>query len=222
MTGISSDDNASAPSAGREPAATQIRHAEYADAAAVGELLASALAPKYRPTLGSRAAEALTRLIGHELRTPTHGYWVAERDARVIGAAHLATAEDVPPTGVAQLLADVIGWSRALWALSALSILAHGPLEEDEAYVGELAVAPDARRQGVGVMLMRHLDAQAAARGKSRVTLWVTDDNDAARALYARLGFTEHTGRRWHLGRLVFKSRGAILMEKRLTGTASP
>jgi len=222
MTGISSEDNASAPAARREPPATQIRHAEYGDAAAVGELLASALAPKYRPTLGRRAAEALTWVIGQELRTPTHGYWVAERDARVIGAAHLATAEDAPPTGVAHRLAHVVGWTRALWALSALSILAHGPLEEDEAYVGELAVSPDARRQGVGVMLMRHLDAQAEARGKARVTLWVTDDNDAARALYAGLGFTEQTDRRWHVGRLIFGSRGAILMEKQLTRITGP
>jgi len=222
MTGFSSEDNAAAPQARGQPAATQIRHAEYADAAAVGSLLAIALAPKYRPTLGRGAAEALTRIIGHELRTPSHGYWVAERDATVIGAVHLATAEDAPPSGVAHRLAQVIGWTRALWALTALSILAHGPLDQDEAYVGELAVASDVRRQGVGVMLMRHLDAQAEARGKSRITLWVTDDNDAARALYTGLGFTEHAGRRWHLGRLIFGSRGAILMEKQVSEPAGP
>ena len=222
MTGSSSEHNASTPAARREAPATQIRQAQYADAPAVGALLASALAPKYRPTLGRRSAEALTRVIAHELRASVHGYWVAERDAKVIGAAHLATAEDQPATGVARRLAQVVGWTRTLWALSALSILAHGPLDDDEAYVGELAVAPDARRQGVGLMLMRHLDAQAQARGKSRITLWVTDDNAAARALYAGLGFTEHSDRRWRVGRLIFKSRGAILMEKDLSGTAAP
>ena len=71
-----------------------------------------------------------------------------------MGAAHMAVAEDPPPHGVARRLADVIGWPRTLWALGALSILAHGPLAEDEAYVGEVAVAADARRQGVGAMLM--------------------------------------------------------------------
>jgi ribosomal protein S18 acetylase RimI-like enzyme len=221
MTGISSEHNASTRAARWEPSGTQIRQARYADAAAVGALLASALAPKYRPTLGPRAAEALTRIIAHELRASMHGYWVAERDATVIGAAHLATAEDQPASGVARRLAQVVGWTRTLWALGALSILAHGPLDEDEAYVGELAVATDARRQGVGLMLMHHLDAQAAARGKSRVTLWVTDDNEAARALYEGLGFTEHTDRRWRVGRLIFKSRGAILMEKHLRETAA-
>ena len=130
--------------------------------------------------------------------------------------------EDPPAVGVARRLAQVVGWTRTLWALGALSILSHGPLAEDEAYVGELAVASGARRQGVGLMLMRHLDTQAAALGKSRVTLWVTDDNDAARALYAGLGFTEHSDRRWRLGRLIFKSRGAILMEKRLPGRWHP
>ena len=222
MTGISSEDNASKPASRPDPAATTIRLAEYADAGAVGALLANALSPKYRPTLGRRAAEALTRIIGDELRSSTHGYWVAERSAQVIGAAHLATAEDHPPTGVARRLAHVVGWTRALWALAALSILAHGPLAPDEAYVGEVAVAPEARRQGVGLMLMRHLDQAATAQGKSRITLLVTDDNAAARALYAGLGFTEHADRRWHLGRLIFKSRGAILMEKQLSGAAAP
>ena len=70
-------------------------------------------------------------------------------------------------------------------------------------------------------MLMHHLDAQAAARGKSRMTLWVTDDNAPARALYAGLGFTERTDRRWRVGRLIFGSRGAILMEKQLPAAAS-
>jgi ribosomal protein S18 acetylase RimI-like enzyme len=134
----------------------------------------------------------------------------------------MATAEDVPPSGVAHRLAHVIGWSRALWALGALSILAHGPLEDDEAYVGELAVADGERRKGIGALLMRRLDEQAALLGKSRITLWVTNDNDAARALYAQLGFTAHTERRWHLGRLIFNSRGAILMEKRLTSVGPP
>ena len=142
MTGISGEHNASTPAARREPPGALIRTAEYADAEAVGALLATALAPKYRPTLGRRAAEALTRIIGHELRGSAHGYWVVERDATIIGAAHLATAEDQPSTGVARRLAQVVGWTRTVWALGALSILAYGPLDEDEAYVGELAVAP--------------------------------------------------------------------------------
>lgn len=207
------------PAPGREPRATLIRHAEFADAEVVGGLLASALDSKYRPALGRRAADALTQVLRDELRTPTHGYWVAERDRNIIGAAHLATAEDVPPVGVAKRLSKIIGWTHAIWALAALSILAHGPLEDDEGYVGEVVVAADARRQGVAATLMEHLAAHATGLGKSRLTLWVTNDNAPARALYTGLGYTERGTRTWLVGRLLFGSAGAVLMEKRLIAT---
>lgn len=53
----------------------------------------------------------------------------------------------------------------------------------------QVAVHPDARRQGVGRALVDHLLADARARGARRVTLEVRHDNVAARALYERLGF---------------------------------
>jgi GNAT superfamily N-acetyltransferase len=216
VTGLSSEHNVSPAGGSAQPRPVVVRHAEPDDAPALGALLASALEAKYRPTLGRRAADALTRVIADDLGNTTHGYWVAAQDGRVVGAAHMAVAEDPPPHGVARRLADVIGWPRTLWALGALSILAHGPLADDEAYVGEVAVAADARRQGVGVLLMAHLDRAAAERGKSRMTLWVTDDNAPARALYAHLGFSDRGARHWRVGRLVFGSSGATLMEKRI------
>jgi ribosomal protein S18 acetylase RimI-like enzyme len=220
VTGWSSEHNASPDDGSGQPRPVLVRHAERADAPALGALLAAALEAKYRPTLGRRAADALARVIADDLGGPGHGYWVAAHGGRIIGAAHLAVAEDPPPHGVAARLATVIGWPRTWWALSALSILAHGPLADDEAYVGELAVAADARRQGVGVMLMDRLVSAAAERGKTRMTLWVTDDNAPARALYAQLGFSDRATRHWRVGRLVFGSAGATLMEKRI-GTAA-
>jgi ribosomal protein S18 acetylase RimI-like enzyme len=220
MTRISDEHNVSAPTPGRQSIPTVIRPAMFADAEAVGVLLASALEAKYRPTLGRRAAAALTNVIRDELRTPPHGYWVAERGGSIIAAAHLATAEDAPAVGLAQRLSQIIGWTRTIWALSALSILAHGPLEDDEAYIGELAVAAHARRQGVAATLMGQLDVHATALGKTRLTLWVTHDNAPARALYADLGFSERARRTWRVGRLVFGSPGALLMEKRLIASA--
>jgi ribosomal-protein-alanine N-acetyltransferase len=59
----------------------------------------------------------------------------------------------------------------------------------DEAEI--LTIGVTARRQGVGVGLMREGLAVAAARGVRVVHLEVAKDNAAARALYARLGFAE-------------------------------
>lgn len=59
----------------------------------------------------------------------------------------------------------------------------------DEAEVLTLAVVPEARRRGVGRMLLTQACAEAAARGAATMFLEVAADNDAARALYAALGF---------------------------------
>jgi ribosomal-protein-alanine N-acetyltransferase len=87
---------------------------------------------------------------------------------------------------VAFLIADAGGTVRGY-------IVAWFVLDEGE--IGNLAVHADARRQGVGALL---LDAAIAAVRKSRVEslyLEVRDSNAAARALYASRGFAE-VGRR--------------------------
>jgi len=58
-----------------------------------------------------------------------------------------------------------------------------------------IAVVPGARRQGVGIRLMTAAGVAAYARGSSTMHLEVAEDNEAARALYAKLGYVE-AGRR--------------------------
>lgn len=65
----------------------------------------------------------------------------------------------------------------------------------DEAELLTIAVAPEARRQGLGHRLMTEWEVAAAARGARRALLEVAQDNTAARALYAARGFTP-AGRR--------------------------
>lgn len=65
----------------------------------------------------------------------------------------------------------------------------------DEAEILTLAVRPEARRGGEGTRLVAEGAAAAALAGADRVFLEVAEDNVAARALYARAGFTE-AGRR--------------------------
>ncbi|MFI0355324.1 GNAT family N-acetyltransferase [Actinomadura sp. 9N407] len=55
-------------------------------------------------------------------------------------------------------------------------------------------VDPRFRRRGLGTAITAVLAAQAVERGVRALYLQVEDDNDAARALYRRAGFSEHHG----------------------------
>ena len=65
----------------------------------------------------------------------------------------------------------------------------------DETDMMNLAVAPQFRRQGVGEALVNALTASLKELGSRCLTLEVRDSNEAARALYGKLGFGE-IGRR--------------------------
>ncbi len=67
----------------------------------------------------------------------------------------------------------------------------------DEGHITNVAVHPAWRRQGVGTYLMRLLIDLAAAEGIRDMTLEVRPSNEAARALYRRMGFAAE-GRRPH------------------------
>ncbi|MGY1855289.1 N-acetyltransferase family protein [Modestobacter sp. SYSU DS0290] len=60
-----------------------------------------------------------------------------------------------------------------------------------DAYLGELVVAPAARRRGVAVQLVRAAEHWAGSRGLGRLTLETGAANAAARELYSRLGYRE-------------------------------
>ena len=59
---------------------------------------------------------------------------------------------------------------------------------DDEAHVTNLLVAEDSRRRGLGRQLMVALIEMAVLQDASHLTLEVRSSNEAARALYARLG----------------------------------
>ncbi len=65
----------------------------------------------------------------------------------------------------------------------------------DEAEILTLAVLPEARRQGLGRDLLQAAMRGAAETDARTMFLEVAEENTAARALYARCGFTE-IGRR--------------------------
>ncbi len=62
---------------------------------------------------------------------------------------------------------------------------------QPQAYLGELVVAPGARRRGVAAALVGAVEEWARSRGLPVVTLDTGAANGPARALYARLGYVE-------------------------------
>jgi ribosomal-protein-alanine N-acetyltransferase len=59
----------------------------------------------------------------------------------------------------------------------------------DELHINTLAVAPVERLKGRGTLLMRHVLAETSHEGARKATLEVRASNQAALALYERLGF---------------------------------
>jgi ribosomal-protein-alanine N-acetyltransferase len=87
---------------------------------------------------------------------------------------------------VAFLIADVGGAVRGY-------VVAWFVLDEGE--IGNLAVAREARRRGIGALLLDGAIAAVRASDVDTLYLEVRDSNAAARALYASRGFVE-VGRR--------------------------
>jgi len=71
----------------------------------------------------------------------------------------------------------------------------------DEAEILNLAVAPGQRRRGIATALVLHAIERAVAHGAARVFLDVRESNEAARRLYAGLGFEPVARRRGYYRR---------------------
>lgn len=119
---------------------------------------------------GPEAAEILAALHAAAFDKP----WSAADIAALIGGAgaYAVLAQDEAPFGMVM--------SRILF---------------EEAEILTLAVAPEARRRGVGLALVGAAAGLARQGGASSLILEVGEDNPGAVALYERAGFVQ-TGRR--------------------------
>lgn len=66
----------------------------------------------------------------------------------------------------------------------------------DEAHVTNVAITPEFRGQGVGILLMKALVEKAKEKGACRMTLEVRPTNAVAQQLYGKLGFVKKGIRR--------------------------
>ena len=105
-----------------------------------------------------------------------------------------------------------------LWRGGALAAMACGWLIVDELHVTLVAVDPQQRRRGLGGRVLAALLQQAQADGARHATLEVASDNDAALALYGRLGFREAGVRRGYYR----DGRDALIQWLRLPGSQQP
>lgn len=92
-----------------------------------------------------------------------------------------------------------------------------GRVIADEAELLTIAVAPEARREGIGRQLLAAFDAEAKARGAAQAFLEVAVDNQAARGLYLSSGWLETGRRRGYYHTPDSKTVDAVIMAKLLS-----
>ena len=85
----------------------------------------------------------------------------------------------------------------------------------DEAEIINIAVAPAARRRGIGAALVSEAAARARKAGAHKMFLEVASDNIAARALYERQGFVQVGIRRdyYHRGAVSYMDALILRLE---------
>jgi len=85
------------------------------------------------------------------------------------------------------LIAEADG--RAVGFLLALDSLPDEVTGEDQAFIAYMAVDPSLRGGGIGAALLERAEDEARRRGAPYMSLMVTEENAAARSLYARAGY---------------------------------
>ena len=119
---------------------------------------------------GADACDTLADLHARAFDKP----WSAPEIAKLLAnpAVFALLTRDPEPQGF------VMGWSAA-----------------GDAEILTVAVVPEARRRGLASALVTAAAAGALVRGAAAMHLEVAESNEAARALYAKLGY-EEAGRR--------------------------
>ena len=193
----------------------QLRRARSDDADAVARMLDEGLADKFRPAFGRRSLDAVRAFVRADIRAQPERRIVAEAAGGIRGTASLSISGDPPPALLGPVRREV-GLTVATRAFLVLSALGVRRMAPGDAFIEELAVATDARRQGIGRRLVERCEHDARRAGCRRLCLNVTSDNSSARALYESCGLSVSDRESWFLRRLLFGSPASLLMRKRL------
>ncbi len=147
------------------------------DGAAAARLLARAYAgnPAARAFAPNARLDEWAQYLGQIFATPSVGAWLPD-------ASLIATSSS--PDKLAGLVVTT-------------------EVARGTAHIAQVVVDPTVRRQGLGRRLLLAAASRAASLGAKRLTLIVDEQNAAARALYASLGFTSR-------GTFLFGLRGPV------------
>lgn len=135
-----------------------------------------------------------------------------------LAALHATAFTEAPRPWSAAEFAGLLADPAVLLATDPAGF-ALGRVAGPEAELLTLAVAPDARRRGLGAALLARLCRAAADAGAEEMLLEVAEPNVAARALYARAGFAEVGRRPRYYTRTGCPGIDALVLRLPLAGT---
>lgn len=200
---------------------TEVRAARAADLPGIAAVLEDAFSDKMRVIFGQpqEVRAALEALYQGPVMRGYDGILVAERAGRIVGTLLIEPMQytEAEMDAFERFSVRELGLLRTLRASFMLWVIGlnHTP-EPGEAYISDLGVAADCRGEGIGRLLIESAEAWARRRQRERLTLWVAESNEGARALYEKTGFTTVRTRRSLLTRLFFGIAQWQFMEKRL------
>lgn len=184
-----------------------IRPATLADVDGLIAVHAAAFQDKFLAAFGAHYM-----MIGLELMAETwrrqgtaglSGMWVGIYDNTIVATIALrarATMRQIPAVPVEWLFIKRLGFARALYALSVLSVIDH-PVGYNEIYISDVAVLPAYQRRGIARRLLDHAHSEAQRLKLASLCLYVSATNEAACALYHTAGYqpsyTHHSLLAW-------------------------
>jgi ribosomal protein S18 acetylase RimI-like enzyme len=201
-------------------AVSHLREATTGDIGALSRLLVQLYAHELPGMLRGKleAQVELARRLLHS--APLGRRYVLERAGEVVGMGSLATHDEprpeIPPRVLLQAPV-LMGPRNGLWSIvgAARGLLTIAdPPAPDEGQIHSLVVDETYRGEGLGGVILRHLEEDAIGLGKRRVVLQVITSNVRARAFYRSAGYSENELRRgFPRDRLAYPS---VLMRKEL------
>lgn len=201
----------------------KVRSARVVDLPGVAAVLQDAFSDKMRVIFGDQPEKVRTLLESvytGPVRRGYDGVLVAESDGRIIGTLLVEPMNYMPEESrvFENIAVREFGVPRMVIAAFLLWLIGHRPAN-GEAYISDVAVAPDCQGAGVGQQLMLHAEQWARNHHRKRMTLWVAASNAPALHVYEKSGLVIIRTRSSRLTRFAFGIQHWHFMEKSLKST---